>query len=75
MPPGWFLARPSHAARRIMKSSLQKLLRFMESLGSLVQSKSSLARRALLRSETRERNANEAERLDRLRNPGDYRGR
>jgi hypothetical protein len=44
-------------------------------LTNLVRSKTVLARRALLRSEAREREANEAERLDRLRNPRDYRGR
>ena len=44
-------------------------------VGSLVLSKAALARRAVLRSEERERQASEAERLDRLRNPGNYRGR
>ena len=44
-------------------------------LGSLVLSKTTLARRALLRTEARERQEKEAERLDRLRNPGNYRGR
>ncbi len=51
------------------------MLRAMEKLGSLLQSKTTLTRRAVLRTEAREREANEAERLDRLRNPGNYRGR
>jgi len=48
---------------------------WMEKLGTLVLSKTTLAQRALLKSEAREREASEVERLDRLRNPGDYRGR
>ena len=58
-----------------MKPLLSKLFRAAGMLGSLVLSKATLARRAVLRSEERERQANEAERLDRLRNPGNYRGR
>jgi hypothetical protein len=58
-----------------MKSFFPKSLRLVEKLGSLFLSKATIARRALLRSEARERAANEAERLDRLRNPSDYRGR
>jgi len=58
-----------------MKLFFSKALRLMERLGSLFRSKATLARRALLRTEASERKANEAERLDRLRNPSDYRGR
>ena len=58
-----------------MKSLLPRLLLTLERLGHLVQSKTTFALRTLLRSEERERAANEVERLDRLRNPQDYRGR
>lgn len=58
-----------------MKSFFSKLLLALEKLRNLFLSKTTLARRALLRTESREREANEAERLDRLRNPHDYRGR
>ncbi len=51
------------------------MLRVAEKLRSLLLSKTTLARRAVLRTEERERETNEAERLDRLRNPHDYRGR
>ena len=52
-----------------------KSRRLVEKLGELVLSKAAIARRAFLRNEARERETNEAERLDRLRNPHDYRGR
>jgi hypothetical protein len=55
-----------------MKQFFSGMLR---GLANLVLSKTAMARRALLRTEAREREANEAERLDRLRNPRDYRGR
>jgi hypothetical protein len=58
-----------------MKPFFSKSLRLLEKVGNLVLSKATLARRALLRTEASERKANEAERLDRLRNPGDYRGK
>jgi hypothetical protein len=58
-----------------VKRILPILFRAVEKLGSLVLSKSTVARRALLRTETRERDAMEAERLDRLRNPRDYQGK
>ncbi|HEY0551784.1 MAG TPA: hypothetical protein VGF13_19420 [Verrucomicrobiae bacterium] len=63
------------AADDCMKQLFSKLLRAVAKLGRLFTSKTTLARRAILRTETREREANEAERLDRLRNPSDYRGR
>lgn len=58
-----------------MNKLFSKLLRRVEKLGQLFTSKSTLVRRAILRTEIHEREAEEAERLDRLRNPGDYRGR
>lgn len=58
-----------------MKPFLPRLFLALERLGNLVQSKTTIARRTLLRTEERERAANEVERLDRLRNPQDYRGR
>lgn len=58
-----------------MKSFVSELLRLLEKIASRVASKGTVARRALLKNEKREREANEAERLDRLRNPSDYRGR
>ncbi len=51
------------------------LIHVAAKLGELFRSKTTIARRASVRTETREREANEAERLDRLRNPSDYRGR
>ena len=58
-----------------MKPLLSKMFRAAGMLGNLVISKTTLARRALLRTDARERNEIEAERLDRLRNPRDYQGR
>lgn len=58
-----------------MKRFFSKSLRLVEKLGNLVFSKTTVARRALLKNEASERQADEAERLDRLRNPSDYRGR
>ena len=49
-----------------------------ENLGkfqNLLRSKTETTRRTLLKSDARQREANEAERLDRLRNPRDYQGR
>ena len=63
------------ATSTIMEPFFSKVLRAGSWLGRLFVSKTKLARRALLRSEKSERAASEAERLDRLRNPGDYRGR
>ena len=51
------------------------LFRAIEKLGNLALSKRSMTRRVLLRTEAREREAMEAERLDRLRNPRDYQGK
>ena len=58
-----------------MKQIFPALHRALEKLGERLLSKSTLARRALLRSAAREREADELERLDRLRNPRDYQGR
>ncbi len=58
-----------------MKPFFSKSLRLLEKLGNLVLFKKTVARRALAKTEAGERKADEAERLDRLRNPGDYRGR
>ena len=58
-----------------MRLFFSKLRRLVEKGGELLLSKTTLAQRTLLRTEERERQANEAERLDRLRNPGDYRGK
>jgi hypothetical protein len=51
------------------------ILRAFQNLTSFFFFKTTMARRALLRTEARERDRMEAERLDRLRNPHDYRGR
>ena len=58
-----------------MKQFFSVMFRMGEKLRSLLLSKTTVTRRTLLRTEAREREANEAERLDRLRNPSDYRGR
>jgi hypothetical protein len=58
-----------------MKQFLSGMFRAVEKIGSLILSKATQARRTVLKTEAREREANEAERLDRLRNPQDYRGR
>ncbi len=58
-----------------MKQFSPALRRALEKFGERLLSKSTLARRALLRSAAREREASELERLDRLRNPRDYQGR
>ncbi len=63
------------AARDRMRRIIATLLRALERLGNVFFSQSAVARRALLRTEARERDAMEAERLDRLRNPCDYQGR
>lgn len=54
---------------------MKSFFQMVEKLRDLIRSKSEITRRALLRTDARERAANEAERLDRLRNPGNYRGR
>ena len=54
-----------------MKTFLAKVLRAARLFGSKFEP----ARRALTPCERREREAREADRLDRLRNPHDYRGR
>ena len=58
-----------------MKRFFSGMFRAAEKFGSLVLSKTTQAQRAVLKTEARERQASEAERLDRLRNPQDYRGR
>ena len=58
-----------------MKRIFIGMLRTVEKLESFFLSKATLSRRAGLRTEVREREANEVERLDRLRNPHNYRGR
>ena len=58
-----------------MKQFFFGMFRGLERLGHLVLCKTTLARRALFRTEARKQRQMEAERLDRLRNPGDYRGR
>ena len=58
-----------------MKPFFSKSFHWVDKLADLVLSKASVARRALLRTAIREREANEAERLDRLRNPSNYQGR
>ncbi len=58
-----------------MSTLIRTLRRAAEQLATLLLSKAELTRRAVLRSEKRERQAAEAERLDRLRNPGDYQGK
>ena len=58
-----------------MKPFFSKSLKFVEKLGRLFMSETTNARRALLKTEEQERKVNEAERLDRLRNPRDYQGR
>ena len=58
-----------------MKRFFCAILHALGNVRRLLYSKSTSARRTVLRTEAREREANEAERLDRLRNPGDYRGK
>jgi hypothetical protein len=58
-----------------MKSLFSTLRQTIEQLRNLLRSKSEIARRAVLRLDARQREADEAERLDRLRNPRDYQGR
>jgi hypothetical protein len=58
-----------------MKLFLSKQYRLMEKLWRFVLCKTTTAPRVALRTEARQRSEMEAERLDRLRNPGDYRGR
>jgi hypothetical protein len=50
-------------------------LRFLERLDHLLRAQATRVRRILLRTDARERKDLEADRLDRLRNPGDYRGK
>jgi hypothetical protein len=58
-----------------MKTFFSAMRRGLEKLADLASSKSALARRTVLRTEARERKEFEADRLDRLRNPANYRGR
>ena len=48
---------------------------FLVRLGGLLRAGGTRVRRILLRADARERRDQEADRLDRLRNPGDYRGK
>ena len=59
----------------MMKRFSQQMLRAVEWLKRLVHSMPVVVRRTASRTEAREQKAREAERLDRLRNPGNYRGR
>ena len=58
-----------------MKPLLSKMFRAAGMIESLLISKATLARRARRRTEARERNEMEAERLDRLSHPRNYQGR
>ncbi len=58
-----------------MASIFTKLFRAGGRISRLFVSRAELARRAVFQSEKREQEAREAERLDRLRNPSDYRGK
>lgn len=58
-----------------MKTFLPTWQRVLEKLRTQLLFKATRAKRTLLRSEAKEREVNEAERLDRLRNPRNYMGR
>jgi hypothetical protein len=58
-----------------MKQLFSALRRVLEKLGGLFVSKPAVDRPVVLKSEEGEPETSEAERLDRLRNPRDYRGR
>lgn len=58
-----------------MKTILARLLGVVERFGSLATSPGELIRRTFMSSEARQREAMEAERLDRIRNPRDYEGK
>jgi len=58
-----------------MKPFLSKSFHIVEKLWGVVLRKTTTARRAALRTEARQRREMQDERLDRLRNPSDYRGR
>ena len=58
-----------------MKRFFSDMLHAVGKFRSFFLSKTTVARRAVLKTDAREREANEAERLDRLRNPSNYRGR
>ena len=58
-----------------MKRILPAVRRVLEKLGGLFTSEPAVDRPAILKSEALEPETSEAERLDRLRNPGNYRGR
>jgi hypothetical protein len=58
-----------------MKTFLPTWQRVLEKLRTQLLFKTTRAKRTLLRSEAHEREVNEAERLDRLRNPRNYVGR
>jgi hypothetical protein len=58
-----------------MNTIRPRLLRAFENLVRLLRAKAGITRRALLRTAASEQAAHEAERLDRLRNPQNYRCR
>ena len=58
-----------------MKQFLFGMFRIVAKIGNRVLSKAIGARHALLGTAARQQRKMEAERLDRLRNPGDYRGK
>lgn len=58
-----------------MKRILSAVRRAVEKLGGLFTSEPAVPRPAVVKSDASEPETSEAERLDRLRNPGDYRGR
>lgn len=58
-----------------MKTLPPRLLRAFENLVRLLRAKAGITRRALQRTAASEQAAHEADRLDRLRNPQNYRCR
>ncbi len=58
-----------------MKGFIPEMVRVLEKLGILVLSKTRVGQRTVRRTEAHKRKELEAERLDRLRNPGNYRGK
>ena len=58
-----------------MKTFLSQLLRQLGRFGEVLLARATRVRRAFLRSDARERREAEADRLDRLRNPQDYKGK
>lgn len=67
--------QPTAAGSGSMKTILARLLGVVERLGSLAAFPGEIIRRTFMSSEARQREAMEAERLDRIRNPRDYEGK